>query len=1178
MRTSGKKFHVRLRAWAFSYACLHTRCLAIPVNRTRISEGLRPISFIPTMKKFFILILLSIIAFNAIHAEITWNLSNDGTLTISGTGEIKTYPWISERDKIKKIVIKNGVTNIGDNVFSWCSSLTSVSIPNSVISIGKSAFTLCKSLTSINIPNSVKSIGEKTFAGCSSLTSISIPYSVTSISYDAFQNCPSIESIIVEKNNPKYDSRDNCNAIIETGTNSLIIGCKVTVIPNSVTSIGYGAFNNCSSLVSISIPNSVKSIGISAFSGCSSLTSIDIPNSVTSLEEFVFSSCTSLTTVSIPNTVASIKNAAFLNCSSLVSISIPKSVTSIESNPFSRCSGLESIIVEKGNPKYDSRNKCNAIIETATNSIITGCKNTIIPNTVTSIGEDAFEGCTFTTISIPNSVETIDFFAFANCPSLVFVHIPNSVTKIGQASFASCSSMTSIILPNSLTNIDHQAFMYCKSISKLTCSALTPPSIGSDVFKGVQCDTGTLYVPASSLSAYKAADGWKDWQNIKAIIEATNISFQNASESVFLGKTKTLKATVMPETTTDKTIFWTSSNTDVATVSSEGIVTAKKVGTTIVTAETYNGKTAKCTITVKQPVTAIALSDATTSLWVDDTKTLTATVTPTDASNTAVNWSSSNTKVATVSSNGVITAKGKGSCTITCTAADGYGTKSTCKVIVKQPVTSIALSDATSSLWVGETKTIVAKVTPTNANNTSVEWSSSDNNVATVSSKGVVTAKGKGTCTITCKAVDGYGTKSTCSVTVKQPVTSIALSDATSSLWVGETKTITATVTPTSANNTAVKWSSSDTKVATVNSDGTITAIGKGTCTITCTAADGYGTKSTCKVTVKQQVNSIDLGYETLNMLCGTEKTLTPTINPSNADIKTLTWKSTDNTVATITSGGVLTAVSPGTATITCTATDDFKKSSSITVIVEPLDITITDKNPTIKEGTYREGSISYTRTLTKNKYTTFCMPYDVNLSEYTDYFSKVYVPMETAFVKSGGKLTIMFKSISLTETIRAGHPFIALASKSGTVAIKNGSKVTITSLEEPMPTNLEVYNYGGNLLAHNTDIDVKITGNYFFVTDLDDANNFTFSVNGQMVGATTVSPYRFYITKNDDRSNAKITDIQLSFDGEEATGIEVLQITNDNNSIYNLKGQRINKANVQKGVYIKNGKKAVVK
>ena len=964
-------------------------------------------------------------------------------------------PWFSQRDKIKKVVIENGVTNIGEYAFSGSKGLTSVIIPNSVTSIGRDAFYDCPGLTSITIPNSVTSIGR-----------------------DVFGNCTSLTSITVEQGNNNYDSRNNCNAIIEKESNTLIAGCKKTVIPNSVTSIGNYAFYDCSSLTSVTIPNSVTSIGNYAFSFCSGLNSITIPNSV----------------------------------------------TSIGSNAFHECSGLNSVT---------------------------------IPNSLTSIGE----------------------YAFSYCSRLTSITIPNSVTSIGDGAFSFCKGLTSITIPNSVTNIGESAFCACDGLTSITCEANTPPSCENGCFYHVG-EYIHVYVPAYSVEAYKAADGWKHFTNIQAIIvEPSSIAFANTSEDFIVGKTKKLEIAITPVDATSKTITWTSSNTAVATVSAEGIVTAKGAGTTIITATTNNGKTAKCTITVKQPVTAIALSETRASLWVGNTKALTAIVTPTTASNPAINWSSSNNNVATVSSQGVITAKGKGTCTITCTAADGYGTKSTCEVTVKQQVTEIALIETTVSLWVGDTKTLTATATPTTASNTSVSWSSSNNNVATVSSKGVITAKGKGTCTITCAAADGYGTKSTCSVTVKQQVTEIALSETTASLWVGKTKTLTATATPTTASNASVTWSSSGDNVASVSSDGVITAKGKGTCTITCTAADGYGTKSTCKVMVKQQVNSIDFGYETLNMICGEEKALTPTINPSNADIKTLTWKSTDKSVATITSEGVLTAVGPGTATITCTATDDFKKSSSITVIVESLDITISDKNPTIKEGTYKEGGISYTRTLTKNKYTTFCMPYDVNLSDYTEYFSQVYVPMEMAFVKSGGKLMVMFKSISLTETIRAGQPFIALASKSGTVAIKNGSKVTIASLDEPMPTNLEVYNYGGNLLSRNTDVDVQITGNYSIVTDLDDANNFTFSVNGQMVGATTVSPYRFYITKNDERSSAKITDILLSFDGEEATGIDdIINEQKGNDKFYNLNGQRINKSNAQKGVYIINGKKVVVK
>lgn len=285
------------------------------------------------------------IAFNAVHAEITWTLSN-GILTISGT-DMPDYdnvspqaPWYGVRDKIKIVVIKHGVTNIGRCAFMGCENLPSINIPNSVTNIGRAAFAACASLASVNIPNSVTSIGEIAFSSCTSL--------------------------------------------------------PVIKIPNSVTSIGDGAFINCSALTSISIPNTVTSIGLDAFSGCSSLTSISLPNSVTSIESDMFYECKKLTSITIPNSVTSIKRTAFYYCSSLTSISIPKSVTTIEE------------------------------------------------------------------------------YAFWNSTSL----------------------------------------------SNITCNALTPPSVGDNVFYKTQFANGTLYVPASSIQAYREAKGWKDWKNIQAIADS----------------------------------------------------------------------------------------------------------------------------------------------------------------------------------------------------------------------------------------------------------------------------------------------------------------------------------------------------------------------------------------------------------------------------------------------------------------------------------------------------------------------------------------------------------------------------------------------------------------------------------------------------------------------------------
>lgn len=419
----------------------------------------------------------------------TWSL--DGTvITISGNGKmgdysydihngsiISTAPW---GNGIRKVIISDGVTGIGNYAFIGCNYLTDVSIPNSVTSIGNSSFQHCDSLTSVTIPNSVTSIGESAFGSCFGLTSINIPNGVTNIENGTFEDCCSLTSITIP---------DSVTSIGEVAFEACTSLTEIT-IPKNVKSIGKWAFSQCDSLTKIdvnknnqnyssldgvlfdkykktlicypiekndtsyTVPDGVKIIGEDAFRFCSSLTSVTIPDSVTSIDSSAFTYCSSLTSVTIGSSVTSIGHNVFMGCSSLTSVTIPASVTSIGHSVFSRCSSLTNIIVDKNNQNYSS---LDGVLFSKDKKFIS-CypagkkdKSYKIPDGVKKIGESAFEyHHSLTSVIIPDSVKSIGSSAFRGCSSLASVTISNGLTSINYNAFDDCNALKTVYYRGSI--------------------------------------------------------------------------------------------------------------------------------------------------------------------------------------------------------------------------------------------------------------------------------------------------------------------------------------------------------------------------------------------------------------------------------------------------------------------------------------------------------------------------------------------------------------------------------------------------------------------------------------------------------------------------------------------------------------------------------------------------------
>ena len=749
-----------------------------------------------------------------VSGDYAYELIDDNSITIINyDGDEKDLTIPSEIDG-------KTVKRIGYGAFAECKSIETLVIPDTIVAIGDYAFSQCSQLSEITIPYTVVALGQYSLAGCSSLTSIEIPNGISSISYATFFDCINLTDVVIPEGVKTIGGMvfGNCRALADIdfpttltsiGGNAFLncTGLESITVPEGVTTLGSGTFQGCLNLSEINLPNTLVGIGQSAFQDCISLESIVIPESVTGIGYATFSGCSSLTDVNIPSQVTSIRNATFSGCSSLEELTIPSTITSLGENGFSGCVSLKSMV---------------------------------IPDSVTEIGASTFSNCSnLEEVTLSENITRIGASLFRYCDSLETVVIPNGVAAVGDTAFADCMNLRSVTFPNTIRNTENENIgSRIFSNSPKVVASVIEGSVAHTYMRrngydftlittGINLDKPelTLNVNESSkyvaiLSPYTIANNtsltWQSSNPDVATVDAngvvtgisegeatitarnsnglsassevtvtnisapiTNVSLNFSDLEIRKDSSQGLRATITPkETTDDKTLTWESSNPEVATVSSTGVVTARRPGNAIITVRTSNGLTDTCNIAVISQITSVHLNLTAITLDEGVSQTLRATINPSDTTDDkTLIWKSSNTNVATVDQEGKVTAVKEGVATITVTTVNGR--RAECKITVNKPsenipIESVSLDKTTLTLEEQEAETLVATINPSNTtDDTTLTWKSSNPEVATVDQEGKVTAVKEGTTTITVTTVNGK--EATCTVTV---LNATALEDA----------------------------------------------------------------------------------------------------------------------------------------------------------------------------------------------------------------------------------------------------------------------------------------------------------------------------------------------------------------------------------------------------------------
>ena len=605
---------------------------------------------------------------------------------------------------------------------------------------------------------------------------------------------------------------------------------RTVMIPDSVTEIEAYSFNNCTNLSNVTLSKNLESMGSSAFGNCDGLTQIEIPKSLESCDisygsygpfrdcdklkkvkfeegttiiaTMLFHHCTGIEEIEIPDTVTIIKDSAFEECTNLKSIQIPNTVTKIEPEAFYNCTSLTTVN---------------------------------IPDTVKSIDKSVFSGCaSLTEVHLPSTIKEMPVSAFYNCKKLTTINFPSTLTMIGNSAFSGCESLPEAILPSGVEKIESNAFKNCKALKKAAVPD-TVSSIGSSAFYG--CEALTDIILGSKLKKIESQTFY-GCTVLPSIVLPYNVT--TIGDSAFVNCTKLTQITVPRNTTL---------------IASNAFSYPKKMtmyGPSDCYAQTYaSGKGIKY-VTQDIHATSVSLDITEKTAERYDDFQLTATIAPLNFTD-AVVWTSSNEEVATVSDTGYVEICGVGTAVITVTAGN---VKAACKITVPQLIDWIEFDEDEIELKAGETYQLKPYISPSDATNKKLKYTSSDTKVAEVSASGLVTAKSEGEAKIRAAATDGSDEYAVCYVTVtgKAKVTGITLDRTSAEVKRGEKLTLNVTVSPSYASNKKVVWKSANTKIATVDANGSVTAKAPGRTKIMVTSSENSSYQASCTVTVPYKI------------------------------------------------------------------------------------------------------------------------------------------------------------------------------------------------------------------------------------------------------------------------------------------------------------------------------------